>query len=72
MRSVEAQRPGGGLAVPYIPDNLTLVQFYLDVHHSIRTQRPLGYPWFIDEATGRKIGFEEVVYIGTSSVPRED
>lgn len=61
MLSVEAQRPGGPLPVPYIPDDLTLAQFFLDAHHSIRTQRSSDIPWFIDDVTGRKLGLEEVL-----------
>ena len=43
-----------------IPDNLTLPQFILDSTHPTRPIRKEGIPWFIDETTGRKIGFEEV------------
>ena len=49
-----------GDPVPYIPDNLTLAQFILDSAHSYRPLRPVGSPWLIEDATGRKIGLEEV------------
>ena len=45
---------------PYIPDNLTLVQFVLDSTHPYKPHRPQGVPWLIEDTTGRKIGFEEV------------
>ena len=50
--------PGGPL--PNIPDNLTLAQFILDSAHPYRPLRPVGSPWLIEDATGRKIGLEEV------------
>jgi len=43
-----------------IPDDLTLPQFILDSTHPTRPIRKEGIPWFIDDTTGRKIGFEEV------------
>jgi hypothetical protein len=43
-----------------VPDNLTLPQFILDSIHPTRPIRKEGTPWFIDDTTGRKIGFEEV------------
>ncbi|KAH9964248.1 phenylacetyl-CoA ligase [Russula dissimulans] len=50
--------PGGPL--PHIPDDLTLVQFIFDSTHKCRQHRPQGSPWLIEDATGRKIGREEV------------
>lgn len=49
-----------GDPVPYIPDNLTITQFILDSAHSYRPLRPVNVPWLIEDATGRKIGLEEV------------
>lgn len=49
-----------GDPVPYIPDNLTLAQFILDAAHPYRPLRPAGVPWLIEDATGRKIGLEEI------------
>ncbi|KAH8992514.1 amp dependent CoA ligase [Lactarius akahatsu] len=49
-----------GDPLPYIPDNLTLAQFVLDSTHPYRPLRPQGVPWLIEDATGRKIGLEEV------------
>ena len=49
-----------GDPLPYIPDNLTLVQFVLDSTHPYKPLRPDGIPWLIEDATGRKIGLEEV------------
>jgi 4-coumarate--CoA ligase len=43
-----------------IPSNLTLVQFILDHHHPNRPLRPPLTPWFIEEATGRPVFYEEV------------
>lgn len=48
--------------LPHIPDNLTLTQFLLDSHHPLRPLNKLANPWFIEENTGRQIGFEEVAY----------
>ncbi|EIW81332.1 amp dependent CoA ligase [Coniophora puteana RWD-64-598 SS2] len=44
----------------HIPDDLTIAQFILDAEHPIRAQRPAGAPWLIDDASGRKVGFEEI------------
>ena len=60
MISTEAQRPGGPIPVPHLPDDLTVAQFMLDAHHSCRSPRSFGVPWFIDDETGRKAGLEEV------------
>jgi hypothetical protein len=49
-----------GGPLPHIPDNLTLTQFILDSTHEYRPVRPQGVPWLIEDATGRKIGLEEV------------
>ena len=50
----------GDLCTGTIPDNLTLTQFILDSTHPTRPIRKEGIPWFIDDTTGRQIGFEEV------------
>ena len=52
MISVEEQRPGGPIPVPHIPDDLTVPQFLLDAHHSYRSPRSFGVPWFVDDETG--------------------
>lgn len=50
-----------GPAMPcHIPDDVTLVQFILDEPHVVRPIRPQSSPWFIEDATGRKVGYEEV------------
>lgn len=46
--------------LPHIPDDLTLPQFLLDSVHPRRPVRKEGIPWLIEDATGRRIGFEEV------------
>lgn len=46
--------------LPFIPDNLTIPQFFLDSQHPIKPLRKHGIPWLVEEASGRKIGFEEV------------
>lgn len=48
------------MALPFIPDNLSIPQFFLDSQHSTRPLREEGIPWLINDVTGRKIGFEEV------------
>lgn len=54
----EFESPFGPL--PHIPDDLTLPQFLLDCAHPRRPVRKEGIPWLIEDATGRRIGFEEV------------
>jgi hypothetical protein len=54
----ELVSPGGPL--PHIPDHLTLAQFILDSTHECRPIRPQGSAWLVDDATGRKVGLEEV------------
>jgi hypothetical protein len=46
--------------LPFIPDNLSIPQFILDSQHPTRPLRKDGIPWLIDDARGRKVGFEEV------------
>ena len=58
---VEFQSSVGTL--PFIPDNLTIPQFFLDYSHPIRPIRKGGEPWMIDDETGREVGFEEVNFI---------
>lgn len=54
----EFESPFGPL--PHIPDDVTLPQFLLDSTHPRRPIRKEGIPWLIEDATGRRIGFEEV------------
>ncbi|KAH0832171.1 hypothetical protein J3R83DRAFT_13084 [Lanmaoa asiatica] len=54
----ELDSPAGEL--PYIPDNLTLAQFVLDSQHPSRPIRQHGIPWFIEDHTGRTLGYEEI------------
>ncbi|KAI0274533.1 amp dependent CoA ligase [Russula aff. rugulosa BPL654] len=49
-----------GDSLPYIPDDLTLTQFILDSTHECRPIRPQGATWLIEDATGRKIGLDEI------------
>ncbi|KAI0275161.1 amp dependent CoA ligase [Gloeopeniophorella convolvens] len=49
-----------GNPLPHIPDDVTLPQFILDSTHPSRPLRREGVPWLIEDATGRKIGFEEI------------
>ncbi|CAE7221755.1 unnamed protein product [Rhizoctonia solani] len=44
----------------YPRDDLTIPQFMLDSTHSLRPIREANSPWFIEDETGRGIGFEEV------------
>lgn len=48
-----------------IPDDLTIPQFFLDYHHPLRPVRKDLTPWLIEDATGRRISYEEV-RIGSS------
>ncbi|KAG1879088.1 hypothetical protein F4604DRAFT_1954267 [Suillus subluteus] len=43
-----------------VPDDLTLPQFILDSSHPLRPIRPIHVPWFIEDAGGREVGYEEV------------
>lgn len=47
-------------ALPHIPDNLSIPQFILDTQHAIRPSRPPQSPWVIEDATSKKVGYEEV------------
>ena len=54
--------------LPYIPDDVLLPQFLLDMHHPLRPVQTAPQPWLIEEATGRKIGSDEVSsFLWTSS-----
>jgi hypothetical protein len=60
--------PGGPL--PHIPDDLTLTQFILDSTHERMPIRPQGATWLVEDATGRKVGLEEVTILRLhASVP---
>jgi hypothetical protein len=61
--------PGGPL--PHIPDDLTLAQFIFDPTHECRPIRPQGVPWLVDDATGRKIGLEEVNMLSFGFMPAD-
>ena len=52
-----------GDSLPNIPDDLTLTQFILDSTHECRPIRPQGATWLIEDATGRKIGLDEVTIL---------
>ncbi|EPQ60488.1 acetyl-CoA synthetase-like protein [Gloeophyllum trabeum ATCC 11539] len=54
------ERRGPVHSMPHIPDDLTLAQFMLDVHHPSRPLRPDGVPWLIEDTTGRRVGSEEI------------
>lgn len=42
------------------PTDLTVAQFMLDSSHPLRPIRELDSPWFIEDETGRGVGYEEV------------
>ncbi|PIL29048.1 transporter [Ganoderma sinense ZZ0214-1] len=46
--------------LPYIPDDVLLPQFLLDMHHPLRPVRSAPQAWLIEEATGRKVGSDEL------------
>ena len=52
--------PVSKIPLTFIPDNLTIPQFFLDAQNPARALREEGNPWFIDDITGRKVGLEEV------------
>ncbi len=49
-----------GGPIPHIPDDLTIPQFILDVHHPARPTLRKIQPWLIEELTGREVGSDEV------------
>ena len=53
---------------PFIPDSLTLPQFFFDSDHSLKATRPAGVPFFIEDATGRGIDSREVSFHIQSSM----
>jgi hypothetical protein len=42
------------------PTDLTIAQFILDTAHPLRPIRQADSPWFIEDETGRGVGYEEV------------
>ncbi|TBU21456.1 amp dependent CoA ligase [Dichomitus squalens] len=50
----------GKEALPFIPDDLSLPQFLLDVHHPSRPVRTKPQACFIEETSGREIGLDEI------------
>ncbi|PCH36898.1 amp dependent CoA ligase [Wolfiporia cocos MD-104 SS10] len=56
----EIHGPGG--PVPHIPDDVTVVQFMLDMNHESRPVAPSAQtnPWLIEDATGRMISYAEI------------
>lgn len=50
----------GGTIDCFVPDDLTIPQFFLDSHHPLRPVRPAGVPWLIDDTTGQGFDLEEV------------
>jgi hypothetical protein len=42
------------------PTDLTIAQFILDTTHPLRPIREADSPWFIEDETGRGVGYEEV------------
>ena len=55
---VDIVSPHGPL--PYVPDDVTIPQFLFDSWHPTRPVKTELTPWFIEDATGRGITFEEV------------
>ncbi|KAJ7246274.1 phenylacetyl-CoA ligase [Mycena haematopus] len=52
--------PRGSTALPFIPSDLTLPQFFLDFKHPARPVRPPDVPWLIEDHTARPIAFDEI------------
>ncbi|KAH0590948.1 hypothetical protein H2248_001061 [Termitomyces sp. 'cryptogamus'] len=46
--------------LPFIPDNLTIPQFFLNDNNSLRPVRPTAIPWLIHDETGRTVGHAEL------------
>ncbi|CAE6460724.1 unnamed protein product [Rhizoctonia solani] len=63
-----SRNPDGSFSslAPPIPDScfpptdVSIPQFFLDSTHPLRPIRESGSPWFIEDETGRTVGFEEV------------
>ncbi|KAI9461161.1 phenylacetyl-CoA ligase [Russula earlei] len=45
---------------PFIPDDLTVPQFFFDLDHVLRATHPDGVPFFVDDTTGRAVDSREV------------
>jgi 4-coumarate--CoA ligase len=45
---------------PFIPDDLTVPQFFFDSDHQLKATRPYGVPFFVDDVTGRAVDSREV------------
>lgn len=54
MSEIVASEPA-----PFIPDDLTVPQFFFDSDHPLRAIRPHGVPFFVDDATGRAVDSRE-------------
>lgn len=52
--------PVSQMALPSIPDNLTIPQFFLDAQNPAGALRKDTLPWLIEDSTGRTIGIDEV------------
>nr|BAR45485.1 long chain acyl-CoA synthetase [Gelatoporia subvermispora] len=50
----------GPQELPFVPDDLSVPQFILDSHHLSQPVVKTDIPRFIDDATGRRIGIEEI------------
>ncbi|KAI0066477.1 amp dependent CoA ligase [Artomyces pyxidatus] len=48
------------VSLPHIPDDVTLAQFMLDAAHPTRPVRGPNTAWLIEDATGRRIDYEEI------------
>jgi hypothetical protein len=46
--------------LPYIPDNMSIVQFMLDFQHEIRPRSDNDIPRFVDSETGRGLTMSQV------------
>ena len=49
-----------GGPIPHIPDDVTIPQFILDLHHPARPILKTPQPWLIDELSGREVCSDEV------------
>lgn len=61
--------PVSPIALPIIPDSLTIPQFFLDTQNSeLASLRLKSPPYLIEDKTGRKVGLEEVGFRNRASL----
>ncbi|KAF7981172.1 hypothetical protein HWV62_34951 [Athelia sp. TMB] len=51
------------VALPHIPDHLSIPQFILEHQHAIRPSRSGDSAWIIEDATGKRVGYDETTLL---------